>query len=122
MSRRRKAVYLILIAPLHHLALVLASIPAAFVLPSNLLVQLLLITPVFAAGVWWGIPKLQRLIGFPSTNDGIASLRALSVLGAIGTNGLAIMAVFSGYAAPLEALVLGALALITFHAWLIRTL
>ncbi|MEH6832653.1 MAG: hypothetical protein V7661_17620 [Sulfitobacter sp.] len=122
MSWRRKAVYLILIAPLHHLALILASIPAAFVLPSNLLVQILLITPVFAAGVWWGIPKFQRLIGFPSTIDGIASLRASSVLGAIGTNGLAIMAVFSGYATPIEALVLGALALIALHAWLIRTL
>lgn len=122
MSWRRKAVYLTLIAPLHHLGLVLASIGPALLLPAKPFLQIALIAPVFAALVWWAVPKFQRLMGLYSAKTGFASLRIPAVFAAIGINGLAIVAVFFGYTTPVEATILGALFLTALHAWLTRTL
>lgn len=52
----------------------------------------------------------------------IVTSRILILIGGFAPLCLAIVAVFFGYTTPVEALVLGALILIAFHAWLIRAL
>ncbi|MGJ8597966.1 hypothetical protein [Sulfitobacter sp.] len=122
MSWRRKAVYLILIAPLHHILSIIAAMPAMVLAPPDILFQIPLLVPLYAAGLWWVVPAFQRAMGATFPPDRIVRLKILILCGGFAALGGAIGAVGLGFAAPVEALILGALALIAFHAWLIRSL
>ena len=111
MSWRRKAVYLILIAPLHHILSLIATVPATLLLPPDIFAQLLLTIPLFAVAVWTVVPAFQRSMGLQISPHRIVAHRIATLLGSLLPLGLIIVAVFSGFATPVEALVLGALIL-----------
>ena len=120
MSWRRKTIYLILIAPLHHLLSVIAALPAMLLAPPDILIQMILPVPLYATALWWVVPAFQRVMGFTLPTSRIVTPRALILTGGFATLALAIVAVLFGFATPIEALVLAAVTLTAFHAWLIR--
>ncbi len=120
MSWRRKAIYLILIAPLHHVLSIMAAYPAMLLLPPDIALQLLLICPLYALGVWWAVPAFQRAMGIQFPRDRIVFARVLALLSGLVALALSIVAVLVGIATPIEALALGAIALIASHALILR--
>jgi|TARA_B110000908_G_C10065586_1_gene362690 hypothetical protein len=61
---RRKTVYLILIAPLHHLLSVITALPTMLLAPPDILIQMILLVPLYATALWWVVPVFQRVMGF----------------------------------------------------------
>lgn len=51
MSLRRKAVYLILIAPLHHVLSIIAALPAMMLAPPDILIQMTALVPLYGAAL-----------------------------------------------------------------------
>lgn len=122
MSWRRKVSYLILIAPLHHLLSIIAALPAMLLAPPDILIQMILLAPCYAAALWWVVPAFQRAMGLNSPTSRIVIPKVQVPIAGFTAIGSAIVAVFFGLATPIEALLLDAIVVIACHAWLIRTL
>ena len=103
MSWRRKAGYLILIAPLHHLLSIIAALPAMLLAPPDILIQMILLVPCYAVALWWVVPAFQRAMGLNSPTSRIVISK--------------VQVLIAGFTAIGSAIVV-----IACHVWLIRTL
>jgi hypothetical protein len=115
----RGLVYLALIAPLHYLIVMVAVLPAMLLLPPDIVPQLILALPLYAAGLWWGVPLFQRLLGLLPAPP-LKMRLSVSFIGFM-TLALLLLGIFFGITTPREATVLGSALLTTCHLWLIRS-
>ncbi len=121
MQQWRKAVYLILIAPLHYLLSLLAALPAMYLFPPDILAQLGLVLPLYLILVWWAVPAFQRLMGLSTSCGHRMSGRSCLVITAFMALALILVLVGTGFATPAEALVLAAVPLVCLHTLMLRT-
>ncbi|WP_299414523.1 hypothetical protein [uncultured Sulfitobacter sp.] len=113
-------IYVIVIGPLHHLASVLAAVPAALLLPPDILVQLAVAVPVFCTLLYWAVPALLRRLGLLDPAYSLLHLRVLVIAAALLIAAAVIAATAMGYTTPAEATALNLVALMCLHIWLIR--
>lgn len=114
--QRRKLVYLALIAPLHHLGMVIATVPAALLLPPDILAQAVLALPLFCVFLLWSVPALRRKLELVPPTAKQSRFAWLSVLLALANLGIIIAGVAYGILTAMEATMLYALIIIFGHA------
>lgn len=119
---RRGLYYLAAILPLHHFAMLAASVPPMLLLPPDILWQALLALPLFGGLLAWSIPALLRRLGLLSADQPAGAIRAFA-LGIAGLClALAAVGIVLGLTTPIEAMILGLTALLAAHFLLLRRL
>lgn len=117
----RALLYLVLVGPLHHLAMVAATLPAALLLPPDIVLQLIFALPVFCALLYWAVPALMRGLGVLDLAQDTRRHRFVIILAALLITIAFFSTVVAGITRPAEATVLNLVAVLCTHTWLIRT-
>jgi hypothetical protein len=114
----RALAFLMLVAPLHYLLACVAAVLAAFILPTDIVLQALIALLLFALGVWIGVPVLAKILGVHME----ANQRGVAVGMGLGCGIAALALTVSGITTPAQAAGLTIAVLICTYTWFIRTL
>jgi hypothetical protein len=119
---RRALVYLLLVGPLHHLALVIATLIPTLLFPPDLWLQLILAVPIFCLAISWAVPAFMRWQGLIPIQAATTRIRAVVVLMALFLVSTIFLSVIIGLMSLIEATVFYLIAVAFSHIAVLRWL
>lgn len=120
MPTRRALIYLVLVGPLHHLALVVAMVLPTLLFPPDLVLQLTLAVPIFCLAISWAVPALLRGLGLIQPKSATTRIRAVVVFGALLCVSVTALTVIIGLMTLIEATIAYLIAVVLLHLAILR--
>lgn len=111
-----------LVGPLHHLVLIIATLPPTLLFPPNLLLQLILAVPIFCPVISWAVPALLSWLDLIPPKAATARFRVIVVLAALLCVAATFLTVIIGVMTLKEATIVYLMAVAILHIVVLRWL